>query len=156
SLISSASLPAKGEAETLAIRKHEGQDTRNQPGILADHSLAISAPVLFRECPMLLASLVFSAGLLLIVCLATLGGSRPSYLGAILISLAVAPCAFLFGSSIFLGNAFLVGIVAVTCQVMAARRRTFVASSLLATAVVYVGVIIFFVIPEQREWANLK
>jgi len=105
---------------------------------------------------MMLLSLAFSAGLLLIVSLATLGGSRPSYLGAVLLSMAAAACVFLSGSAIFLCNALLVGIVAITCQVTAARRRTFVASSLLATAVVYVGAIIFFVIPEQREWANLK
>jgi hypothetical protein len=100
--------------------------------------------------------LVLSAGFLLVVSLATVGGSRPSYVGAIVLSFAAAAFALCAGSTILLWNALLVSLVALACHVSGTRRRTFVATSVIGTVVAYLGVIVFLAIPEQREWARLE
>lgn len=105
---------------------------------------------------MILLWLVLSAGFLLVVSLATLGGSRPSYGGSIVLSVAAATCALCTGSMLLFWNALVVGLVAFACHVSGTRRRTFVATSVIGTVAAYLGVIVFLAIPEQREWARLE
>jgi hypothetical protein len=105
---------------------------------------------------MLLTWLVISAGLLLAVSLATIGGSRPSYFGAVVFSFLAAVIGLCLGSWILLCNGLLVGLVAFACQFKGTQRRTFIGGSVIATAVAYLGVIIFVAIPQQRKWAELQ
>jgi hypothetical protein len=88
--------------------------------------------------------------------MATIGGSRPSYVGAIVFSILGTVCGLCFGSLILFCNGLMVTLVAFACHIQETRRRTFIGGSVIATALTYVGVIVLVAMPQQRKWAELQ